>query len=131
MPASSLSLADATTLFDRRRRAWLSEDLDGYLALWTEDMTFQSPVHAEPLRGREAFATLVRASAGRTRPVRFDFHRLAVEGDVVLAEWTITVARRDDGREVTWDGMSACGIRDGLITWWREYWNPMDLSGLA
>jgi uncharacterized protein (TIGR02246 family) len=125
------SLADATALFDRRRRAWLDEDVDAYLALWTDDMTFQSPVHAEPLRGRTAFATLVRTSANRTRPVRFDFSHLAVAGDVVLAEWTITVARRDDGREVTWRGMSACALRDGRIAWWREYWNPMDLAGLA
>jgi uncharacterized protein (TIGR02246 family) len=128
---SSLSLADATALFDQRRRAWLDEDIDAYLALWSEDMTFRSPVHAEPLRGRDAFAALVRASAARTRPVRFDFHHLAVVGDAVLAEWTITVARRDDGREVTWDGMSVCGLRAGRIAWWREYWNPMDLSGLA
>lgn len=125
------TLADAAALFDRRRRAWLAEDLDGYLALWTEDMTFQSPVHAEPLRGRAAFAELVRASAARTRPVRFDFDHLAVAGDVVLAEWTIAVARRDDGREVTWRGMSACGLRDGRIAWWREYWNPLALAALG
>src|SRR5437762_14138485 len=45
-----LSHEDAWALFERRRRAWLDEDLPGYLALWTEDMTFQSPMHAEPLR---------------------------------------------------------------------------------
>jgi uncharacterized protein (TIGR02246 family) len=126
-----VSLADAAALFDQRRRAWLDEDLDAYLALWTDDMAFQSPVHAEPLRGRPAFAALVRASAARSRPVRFDFQHIAVVGDVVLAEWTITVARRDDGREVTWRGMSACGLRAGRIAWWREYWNPMDVAALA
>jgi uncharacterized protein (TIGR02246 family) len=126
-----LSLADATALFDRRRRAWLDEDLDAYLALWTDDMTFQSPVHAEPLRGRAAFESLVRASAARTRPLRFDFEHLAVTGEVVLAEWTIAVARRDDGREVAWRGMSACALRDGRVAWWREYWNPMALAALA
>ena len=125
------SLADAAALFEKRRQAWLREDVDAYLALWTEDMSFQSPFHAEPLRGREAFASLVRASAGRTRPVRFDFDNLAVVGDVVLAEWTIAVVRRDDGRAVAWRGMSACGLRDGRIAWWREYWNPMDLAALG
>jgi hypothetical protein len=53
---------EAVALFDRRRDAWLREDLDGYLGLWAEDMTFQSPAHAEPLRGRAAFGELVRRS---------------------------------------------------------------------
>jgi len=59
---------EATRLFEQRRDAWLREDLGAYLALWAEDMTFQSPVHAEPLRGRAAFADLVRqAFAFRAR----------------------------------------------------------------
>src|SRR5439155_10150565 len=64
---------EATRLFEQRRDAWLREDLDAYLALWAEDMTFQSPVHAEPLRGRTAFANLVRQAFAFARPLAFDF----------------------------------------------------------
>jgi limonene-1,2-epoxide hydrolase len=123
-----LTREEAVALFERRRDAWLREDMDAYLALWSEDMTFRSPVHREPLRGREAFAALVRQSAGFGKPVRFDFHRIAVDGAVVLAEWTIAVEQRADGRRREWDGMSACEVRDGRIVWWREYWNPADLA---
>jgi uncharacterized protein (TIGR02246 family) len=121
-----LTHADAVALFERRRKAWLAEDLDAYLALWAPDMTFASPVHVEPL-GWDAFAALVRASNTATRPVRFDVKQLAVTGPVVLAEWSITIERRDDKRAIAWDGMSVCTIRDGLITQWREYWNPASL----
>lgn len=117
----------AVALFERRRRAWLDEDLGAYLALWAEDMTFQSPVHAEPLRGRVAFAELLSQSAALTRPRRFDFHTVAVQGPMVLAEWTIAVERRDSGQELEWRGMSVCEIRGGLIVAWREYWNPFSL----
>src|SRR2546430_17730861 len=92
-----LSHEDALALFERRRRAWLAEELDAYLALWTEDMTFQSPMHAEPLRGRSAFAELVGRSLATTRPVRFDLEHLAVRDDAVLAEWCIAVERRGSG----------------------------------
>ena len=71
-----LTRDEAIILFEKRRQAWLHEDVDGYLALWAEDMTFQSPVHAEPLRGRRAFADLVRQSFTFSRPVRFDFKSL-------------------------------------------------------
>jgi limonene-1,2-epoxide hydrolase len=121
-----LSRNEAATLFERRRRAWLDEDLDSYLALFAPELQFQSPNHREPLRGREAFATLVRRSAEFSRPESFDFHELAVDGD--LAEWTIAIRRRDTDRRIQWRGMSVCRIRDGLITTWREYWNPSDLA---
>jgi hypothetical protein len=124
-----LTIADAVRLFETRRQAWLREDLDAYLALWADDMVFEAPSHTMPLCGRAAFAELVRRSNVVTRPVRFDIHHLALTGeDIVLAEWVITVEHRDTRRPVTWGGMSRCTIRHGLITHWREYWNPQDLS---
>ncbi len=126
-----LTLAEATRLFDARRAAWLREDLDGYLALWADDMTFAAPSHPEPLRGRAAFAELVRRSNAVTRPVRFNVLHLAVAGDVVLAEWVITVEHRDTHQPITWRGMSRCTLRDGLIHEWREYWNPADLAAAS
>ena len=122
---------EAIALFDRRRRAWLAEDVDAYLALWTEDMTFQSPVHAEPLLGRAAFADLVRRAYASARPVSFDFTHIAVAGDTVLAEWRIAVEPRGGGRRLEWWGMSVAEVRNGLIRAWREYWNPADVVGAA
>jgi len=118
---------EAVELFEKRRAAWLAEDLDAYLALWADEMTFQSPVHAEPLRGRDAFAALVRQSTAFARPLRFEFEHVAVSGDVVLAEWTIAIERRDTAVTIEWRGMSVCEIRDGRIRAWREYWNPADV----
>jgi len=115
---------EAIELFDKRRRAWLAEDVDAYLALWAEDMTFQSPVHVEPLRGKSAYAELIRQSVQFARPLRFEFAHIAVAGDMVLAEWTIAIERRDIGRIIEWRGMSVCTIVDGTIRDWREYWNP-------
>lgn len=122
------TLEDAETLFARRRDAWLRRDLAAYLACWAEDMTFQSPVHVEPLRGRAAFGDLVRASMAFATPVRFDFTHLAVRGDMVLAEWVIAIERVADKRRVEWWGMSVAEIRGGLIGRWREYWNPADVT---
>src|SRR6266704_339928 len=107
---------EATRLFEQRRDAWLREDLDAYLALWAEDMTFQSPLHAEPLRDRAAFADLVRQAFAFARPLAFDFTHIAVAGDVVLA-----------GRRIEWWGMSVAEVQGGRIRRWREYWNPADV----
>ena len=52
--------------------AAVTDYLDGYLALWDEDMTFQTPVHDEPLVGKPAYEELVRQSAQFVKPLAFD-----------------------------------------------------------
>ena len=114
---------EAVRLFEKRRDAWLHGDLDVYLGLFHDDLVFQSPAHVEPMHGKAAFAALVRQSFKFSKPVRFEFHHIAVDGGVVLAEWTIAIERRDSGRRLEWRGMSVCEIADGRITRWREFWN--------
>src|SRR5437667_9903828 len=118
-----LTHAEAITLFDRRRRAWLAEDVDAYLALWAEDLRFRSPSHAEPI-GRAAFAELVRRSFATARPLRFEVTHLAVSGDIVLAEWSIAMSTRAEGRRIEWGGMSVAGRRDGPIREGPEHRQP-------
>ena len=124
-----LTHAAATRLFDRRRQAWLGEDLPAYLDCFTDDLVFGSPVHDPPLVGREAFADLVRRSQSMLRPRRFEVHALAVHDELVLAEWTIVVEARTDARAIRWRGMSTARYRAERIAVWREYWNPADLGG--
>ena len=106
----------------------MREDLAAYLDCFTEDLVFASPVHDPPLQGRAAFAELVRRSSAAMRPCSFEVHALAVHGELVLAEWTIVVEARADGRRIRWRGMSTATYRDGRIATWREYWNPADLG---
>jgi ketosteroid isomerase-like protein len=123
----SLSRDEVAELFERRRQAWLSGDLDGYLACWTDDMEILTPTRAEPLRGKAAYADLARRALEQGRPLRLDFHHLALDGDVVLCEFT-GAGERPDGTRFSWDGMGRGRLRDGLIAEWREYWNPADLG---
>lgn len=126
---SELSLDDAAALFDRRRRAWLAADEDAYLACFADDLEITVPGRAEPIRGIEAYGKLVRRSFAWARPRSFDFHHLAVAADgVVLAEWSISTERVEDGGVTGWRGMSACAIDGGRIAWWREYWDPAQLA---
>jgi uncharacterized protein (TIGR02246 family) len=116
----------AVALFERRRDAWLAEDLDAYLACFTDDVVVQTPGR-EPVRGMSDYAALVRRSLATLRPTTFDFHELAVDGATVLAEWTITLTLRGDGRTIAYRGMSSCELRGDRIARWREYYDPIDL----
>ena len=118
--------AEAVELFERRRDAWLREDAEAYLALFADDVTLRVPGR-EAVVGIEAYARMVRTSLEHVRPVQFEFHQLAVDGDVVLAEWTIDLEVRADGRPISYRGMSVCEIADGRIRTWREYYDPAHL----
>lgn len=126
MPA--LTARSARALFERRRAAWLAEDAAAYLALFADDLVMHLPGRAEPIRGKAAYAKLVAASFARLAPVAWEFHRLAVDGDHVLSEWTIEGAERVSGRARRWRGMAICRIAGGVIGEWREYWDPAQLA---
>ena len=128
---SELTRAHAEELFERRRRAWLEEDSKAYLQLWAEDMVIELPGRADPIRGRGAYAALIEQSFARLRPVSWDFHRLAIDGDHVLSEWTISGEDRATGRSIAWRGMAICRIAGGQIQEWREYWDPSVLRAAA
>jgi len=126
----TLTIDDARAVFERRRAAWLAEDLDAYLGCFAEDVVLETP--GRTVRGHAEYEPMTRMSFRWAKPVSFVFHHLAVDGDVVLADWTIAVERRSDGGLVEWQGMSACELRDGTITWWREYYrDPAALAKAA
>ena len=101
--------------------------MPAYLALFADALVMHLPGRAEPIRGKAAYAKLVDASFRRLRPVAWEFHRLAVDGDHVLSEWTLAGEVRRSGQPLRWRGMAICRIADGLIQEWREYWDPAQL----
>ena len=126
----SHSIEDARAAFERRRSAWLAEDVDGYLDCWVDDLVLETP--GQVIRGRDEYRRMLERSLAWARPRDFVFHHLAVDDDIVLADWTISVERRADGVPVVWRGMSAAELRDGRIVWWREYYeDPGALAAAA
>jgi uncharacterized protein (TIGR02246 family) len=124
---TELKREDVVALFDRRRKAWLENDEEAYMALWAEDMTIELPGHADPIVGREAYASLIAQSTKNMRPISWEFHSLALDGDRVLAAWTLSGEFRATGKTHSWRGMSICRLESGLIKEWREYWDPASL----
>ena len=125
----SVSIEDARAVFARRITAWLAADIDAYLDCWHDDMVLTLP-GGRTVEGIDAYRRMLEQSFAWATPVSFDVHALAVDGDNVLADWTIR-ARRADDVEVEWRGLSICELRDGRITWWREHHlaPPAPLSG--
>jgi hypothetical protein len=111
---------EAARLMARRRDAWLQEDVDSYLRMFSDDFSF-SANGVELIQGRLALENAVRRSYLRFRPASWEFHHVAVHGSVVLSEWTAAMEDRTTGAVRSIRAMSVCEIRDGVTTWQREY----------
>ena len=79
-----LSRDDARALFDRRRTAWLAEDVDGYLDCWVDDLVLETP--GGVVRGRAEYEWMVRGSLGWAKPRTFEVHHLGVDAVLRAAE---------------------------------------------
>jgi ketosteroid isomerase-like protein len=87
---------------------------------YAADGVFAHPIEP-PALGPAAVKELVARSARRFRALRFELHRLYVEGDAAAFEWTMYLARRD--KEIVVPGATFVELRDGKIVRWQDYWD--------
>ncbi len=111
--------AELRHVFMRRVAAWLAADLDEYMSCWHDDMVIE--LQTGTIEGAARYRKLVAGGFAWAAPVSFDIHRLAADGNVVFADWTIRARRRADDVLIEWRGLSVCELRDGRIAWWREH----------
>ena len=63
----AVTLDDARRLFDRRRAAWLAEDLDAYVACFADDVVLDVPGRTVQGHGEYVPMSRVARSSGRSR----------------------------------------------------------------
>jgi ketosteroid isomerase-like protein len=118
-------------IFCRSAELLQNGDLDGWFALCADDIVFELPF-APPgrptrIEGLGALADLMRNRAQRHVPPTVQQMRVHVtqDPDVIVAE--VTVSGGDaPGRERA--AVTVATFRDGLISCWRDYLNPLDLA---
>lgn len=115
----------------------IAKDMDGIAELWAEDGTAEFPF-AEGggpgrLDGREAVREYL---AGY--PDRMDVREIpavTVHGterpDTVVVEFTARGRTVRTGRPYRLDYIAVITTRDGLITAYRDYWNPLAAASAA
>jgi len=101
--------------------------VDEYVALMSEvlaeDVHYVDPVH--DLRGRAAVLAMLREYVPRAANDRYRFDLLVDEPDKALWRWTIALTIRNRWEFVI-NGLVHAEVRDGSITYQREYYDPME-----
>lgn len=117
----------------RSFEAFNRHDLEGFFALYQEDMTFAS-ASGERLEGKAAFRARTAPAFEMMPDIHLAIERCFAEGDRVAVEWTLTGTQTGDiqmpnggalipatGKSVALPVATVYGVRDGLIASEHEY----------
>jgi len=116
-------------VFQRATDLMQADEIDQWLTLFHDDVVFEFPF-APPqvpkrLEGKEALTAHVKGRAARrlTAPSveNLTIHQ-SVDPTTLVAEMTIRGAGGPERLAI-----AVVNVHDGLITLYRDYWNPMDL----
>ena len=117
---------DVTELLKRFCSAVERRDGAALAALFAEDGVYHDVFYGD-FRGREKIAALIDDWFYRTaKDFRWDMHRPVSDGRTLYAYYTfsyVSTLPEAQGRRVGFEGVSIMGLRDGLITEYREVAN--------
>lgn len=137
----STVLAGPREAFERFRDMALSGGSAGLESMLADDCVVETPFappgSALRFEGREAFATTVaeRQRAFFAR-IRFnDVREVAVhettDPTTAIVEYEMEAERMSDGFRASAAFVVVIGVRDGRVTLWREYQNPIAMAQVA
>ncbi|MFE2960088.1 nuclear transport factor 2 family protein [Nocardia tengchongensis] len=126
-------MSDTTpaAVFERSLDAFLSKDMRAWADLCAEDVVVEFPFSPDNLPsrldGREAIFEYLRYY-----PAIIDIHEIdsvtvyaTDRPDTVIAEWSVQGQVIPNGNKYDMAYATVVTVRDGRITNYREYWNPL------
>jgi limonene-1,2-epoxide hydrolase len=119
---------DAEEVVDRFMACFAAKDLDGALALVSDDVHYDN-VPIGDMRGKDAMREFLTPLVGGNGPVEFEVHRKAASGNLVFNERTDRMVVK--GKQIALPVAGVFEVDDGKITFWRDYFdNGMFLQQL-
>jgi len=110
----------------RYNEAWNRHDVDGILAMHTEDSIFENHSSGGLAVGKVEIRAFIEGIFATFPDLRFDGRRLYVREDLVVIEWTASATHSNaivragktyppTGKRISWDGMDIIPMRGGLV----------------
>lgn len=120
---STTAIEIAQTFFDH----WSANRIDEAIAMLAEDVLYDN-VPFPDITGRENVRKFHRDfGIGNTFTVDWKVVQIAAAGNVVLNE-RIDIFLHENGGRITLPVMGTVTVENGMITVWRDYFDPADFD---
>ncbi len=110
---------EITELIHRQARAWEQADPQAIVADFTPDGVLISP--GGRWQGHAALREAAQSFFAGASSIKVAITRILVDGDQGAVEWTWSETRKATGQRHSMDDAIIFSVRDGKITYWREY----------
>ncbi len=115
---------DGKQFVERFNAVWNGHDVDGILAMMTDDVIFEASFGTDPwgtrVVGKPALRAFLEDMIARIPDVRWDEIRHFACPDLVVVEW-LTSGSPHGGRPFKVEGCDVLTLRDGRIAAKRSY----------
>lgn len=113
----------ALQLLNIYAKAWVTQDSDLILSVFTPDATYNDPAEPEISVGHEGIkAYWLRKVVAGQKDISFNLLNVWVEGDSVIAEWDAEFADLKRNVKVSMRTVAIFTARDSKFASLREYW---------
>lgn len=107
---------------------WERRDIDAVLACLTDDVEYYWHIGSRPIRGKETMRKFLNNYSGNYDQKRWDIFNHAENHDLLLVEGHEELWDNEHQRTIQQPFMQAFEFRDGLISHWRDYYEPENLA---
>jgi ketosteroid isomerase-like protein len=115
---------DGNAFVDRFNRVWNGHDIDGILAMMTDDVVFEASFGKDPwgtrVTSKPAVGEFLIEMFQRIPDVRWDEIRRFARPECVIVEW-LTTGTPKGGTRYEVEGCDILTVRDGMIAAKRSY----------
>lgn len=103
--------------------AWVNQDPEKILSIFTEDGTYHEKVLEKPLVGHEQIKQYWQSKVVEEQSdIKFKLLNYYVEGDILIAEWDASFYSAEKNKRVHIKEVAIMEISKNKIKSLREYW---------
>ena len=121
--------AQAKEILEVFQSSLIAQDYEKWLSLFSEDAVFEFPYapagYTQRLAGMEEIRNYMYEFPKLMNILSFSSPDLIVYKDTIVAEYTCDAVMTGTGKPYRQTYISVINIRDGKITRFKDYWNPM------
>lgn len=129
---TTLTTVDAWDVIDIYITAWMTQDPDLIVTIFTPEASYHEKVLGEPMRGREAIGEYWRTKVAREQAnIVCQPMTLLVAGDTAVVEWDVEFDDLVQGVRKHMMEIAMLRFEGGLISSLREYWASETIGQLA
>ncbi len=118
-----VSIEYAKELIKKYGEAWVNQDVEKILSIFSKNGTYSENIFKNPFRGHKEIASYWKKRVCKDQSnIKFKVLNIYTSGNTIIAEWEASFYSNIKNARLYLKEVAIIKIKNGLITSLREYW---------